>query len=237
MKKSSKPSGESDIVRDWSKLKKNGNTSIPLDKNYRQHEIKPTKYIGIIGPSGSGKTNSLLEFLARKNEAFEQVIYFTGSTRDEDLLNILEENMPGIEIIDDVDDLPKLEDYKETDKTKEKLIVFDDLNNLDNRELKEIAKWFNSARKLGFTVVFLAQNFFNVPTQIRRQVNYIFLFRQKDKRDADKILEISNDGSIPIELLRHMYLQATSSLGNFFKIDLTESDPVKRYRRNFIGAF
>lgn len=226
-----------DTVRDWSKLKKNGNTSIPLDKNFAKHEIKPTKYIGIIGPSGSGKTNSLLEFLSRKNETFEQVIYFTGSTRDEDLLNILEENMPGIELIDDVEELPKLEDYRETDKTKEKLIVFDDLNNLDHGELKEISKWFNSARKLGFTVVFLAQNFFAVPNQIRRQVNYIFMFRQKDKRDADRILEISNDGSIPIELLRHMYLEATKDIGNFFKIDLTESDPAKRYRRNFIGTF
>lgn len=226
-----------DEVRDWSKLKKNGNTSIPLDKNYTKHEIKPNKYIGVVGPSGSGKTNSILEFLSRKNDAFHQVIYFTSTTGDEDLLNVLQENLDGVEIIDDIEELPKLSDYSETDKSQEKLIVFDDLNNLDAKELKEVGRWFSSARKLGFTVIAQAQNFFNLPTQIRRNFNYIFLFRQKDKRDADRILEVSNDGSIPIELLRQMYLDATNKIGNFFKIDLTETEPRKRYRRNFIGFF
>ena len=41
-----------------------------------------------IGGTGSGKTNALLNFLSRKNNAFYDIIIFSGSSTDEPLYNL-----------------------------------------------------------------------------------------------------------------------------------------------------
>ena len=125
-----------DTIKDWSKVVKNlEGESIKKDKNYNKHMIKPCKMIASIGPTGSGKSNALLEFLSRKNGSFCEVILFSGSTTDEDLYNVLERSMEGIQLIDDVEELPNLTDYNNEDKKSEKLIIFDDIINLEKKDL------------------------------------------------------------------------------------------------------
>ena len=60
-----------------------------LDANFKSHYILPNSMICCIGGTGSGKTNALMEFLNRKNNAFYEIIIFTGSTTDEPLYNAL----------------------------------------------------------------------------------------------------------------------------------------------------
>lgn len=228
----------SDTIKDWSKVvKKVEGEGIKNDKNYSKHMIKPCKMIASIGPTGSGKSNALLEFLSRKNNSFCEVILFSGSTTDEDLYNVLEKSMDGIQLIDEIDELPNLTDYNNEDKKSEKLIIFDDIINLEKKELKKICKWFNSARKYGFTCIAMCQNWTDMPIQMRRNSHYIFLYRLKDLNQVKQILKGSNHDGIPLEVLMRLYNEASQNVGQFFKIDMTETDPNLKYRKNFIGGF
>lgn len=226
-----------DIVKDWTKIikKKESNTGIKPDKNFKQHFVKPCKMIACVGSTGSGKSNSLLEFLHRKNNAFHEIILFTGSTSDEDLYNLLNDAMDGeINMIEDIDELPDLTDYNDCDKGVEKLIIFDDIINLKKKELEKIKKWFNSARKYGFTCLCMAQNWTDLPTQIRRNCHYIWLFKLKDQNQVCQILKTSNQDNLNLEVLKDMYKVATRDIGQFLNIDMTENDPRNKYRKNFI---
>ena len=91
-----------DKIKNWYALaEKDGIANkIKNDRNFNRHFIRPCQMIGVIGQTGSGKTTAVVEFLSRKNNAFYKVYYFTGSTADEPLLRLLQQNMEGIEVID-----------------------------------------------------------------------------------------------------------------------------------------
>ena len=87
----------SDKVKNWyNHLPKDLKRESKLDKNYKRHHIKPNSMICCIGGTGSGKSTSLIEFLSRKNEAFYDIIVFSGSTTDEPLINMLKSKIPEI---------------------------------------------------------------------------------------------------------------------------------------------
>ena len=149
-----------DTIKDWYSVisnKKSG-SGLKVDENYKKHYIKPCSMICIIGSTGSGKTTALIDFLSRKNNAFYQIIIFSGPTKDKPLYNFLKTKLPDIEIMDDVNELPNLTDFNDEDKKTEKLFVFDDFQNTDKKNMKKIEKWSCSARKYGFTSLLLAQN-------------------------------------------------------------------------------
>lgn len=224
-----------DTIKDWTKIlqDKEGTKAIPIDKNYKKHLIKPCKMIIILGKTGAGKSTALLEFLSRKQE-FVEIIIFTGSTTDEPLYKNLEEHIEGIQLIDDPDQLPELKDYDEEDKSVERLMVFDDMINSSKKDKLKMQKWFNSSRKYGFTCVVLAQNFSDVPIQMRRNTSYFMLFRLNDANSISTILRTTADG-VPLQTLKDIYYSVTSKPNTFLTIDLTESNPVLRFRENFIG--
>lgn len=224
---------QQDKIKDWyGKMPRNLSKKFDVDKNYNKHMIKPCMQMGIIGPSGSGKTTSLLEFISRKRDWYD-IIVFTGSTSDEPLYNFMKENIDGIQLIDNVDELPNLEDFNEDDKSTEKLMVFDDINNLDKKKLKIIEKWFNSSRKYGFTTICIGQSYTGIPISIRRNIMVWFIFRLKDVNEINQILKNHNTNNIAKETIKNMYHYAVKDKGNFFKIDFT-NDENKMFSRNFI---
>jgi len=225
-----------DNIKNWyDTTKKYLGKGIKNDKHYNKHLVKPCKMISIIGPTGSGKTNILLEFLERKNNSFYEVIIFTGSTADEPLYNLLREKLEGVVLIDNVDELPELTKYNEEDKTIEKLIIFDDIINLNKKQLQTVQKWFNSARKYGFTCIAMCQRWTDEPIQMRNNNNMIWIFKLNDINSINQILKTSNNENLPIQLLKDKYFEAVKTKGDFFNIDLTESGPL-RFRKNFIGS-
>ena len=228
---------KNDKIRNWGELaKKTEGTGIKPDKNYNKHLIKPCKMISIIGPTGSGKSNALLEFLSRKNNAFHEIILFTGSTTDEDLYNLLENCIDGIQMLDDINELPELTEYNDCDKTQEKLIIFDDIINLSNKEKIKLQKWFNSARKYGFTCIAMCQNWTDMPIQMRRNTHYIWLFKLKDLNQVKQILKNTNNDNIDMNILLQMYKEFTDNIGQFLNIDMTETNANKRYKGNFLNT-
>jgi hypothetical protein len=223
-----------DNIKNWYEIANKSGEGITrkIDKNFNKHLIKPCQMISIIGQTGSGKSQSILEFLSRKNDAFYKIILFSGSTTDEPLYRLIERHIDGIEMIQDAQELPDLTDMNEEDKKSEKLIIFDDIINLPNKQLTKIQKWFNSARKYGYTCIATAQNYTDLPIQIRRNTHIFFLFRLNDMNTINQILKNHNNNGDDKELVKQAYFLATSKPHNFFLLDTTSNDD-KRYRHNF----
>jgi len=211
-------------------------TKIKPDKNFKSHHIPPCKMIGIIGSTGAGKTTSVVEFLHRKNSAFYEIIYFSGSTEDEPLIQLLKQSIVGIQVMSNADDLPELTDYNEKEKNTEKLLICDDFINCSKSVMVKLQKWVNSSRKYGFSVLLLAQNHSNINIQIRRNIHMYWLFRLSDNNTINNIIRTHNVSNVPKEIIKKMYLDATKEKGNFFLIDvICANDDKTKYRCNFLN--
>ena len=230
---------KSDKIKDWyKKVEGEGLSRAPkLDKNFKTHLIKPCMMIGIVGSTGSGKTTAIVEFLSRKNNSFCQIILFSGSTVDEPLVNMLKSHIEGIELIDKAEELPDLTDFNDDDdKMSEKLVIFDDIINLPKKEMTKIQKWFNSARKYGFTCIATAQNYPDLGIQIRRNIMVWLLFRLNDINTINSILKNHNTDGTDKDIVKAMYIDATKERGDFFKLDLTVTGR-GRYSHNFTDLY
>ena len=64
------------VINWYEKLKDQLPNPTKLDKNFNKHHILPNSMILAIGGTGSGKTNSLMSFLAFKNDSFYKIILF-----------------------------------------------------------------------------------------------------------------------------------------------------------------
>ena len=219
----------SEITNWYSKIKGSG---IKNDKNFVKHLIRPNSMMAFIGNTGSGKSNGLVEFLSLKNNAFYQIIYHTASTSDEPLLHLLREHIDGIEILDTLEDLPDLENFRDADKTEEKLVIFDDILNHGVKELKQISHFFTAARKYGFSCIVMAQNYTNIPTTIRRNCSYFFLFKMTDGNTINNIIRTHNLSDVDKDALKKAYLDCIKTPLNFMLIDLTANSPMP-FRHNF----
>ena len=99
----------------------------------------------------------MVDFLSKKNDAFCDIIIYSGSTTNEPLYEHLKQKIPEIKLYNDIEELPELTEFNE-DKENEKLIVFDDFINLKEKEMKKIKEYFTAGRKFGFTCWAMAQN-------------------------------------------------------------------------------
>lgn len=219
-----------EITNWYSNIKGSG---VKNDKNFKNHYIKPNSMIALIGSTGTGKSNSIVEFLSRKNNAFYEIIMVIPATADEPLVHLLQEHIEGIQIIEDLEELPNLEDYKEQDKKLERLLIIDDILNLNKKQLAQISKWYCSARKFGFTVICQSQNYQGIPLNIRRNLNYIFLFRQNDANTINHILRTHSMTHIDKDDIKKAYIEIINEPLQFMLMDMTPNSPMP-FRRNFL---
>lgn len=217
-----------DAVTNWSeKVPKSMFTGIKKDKNFNKHLIEPESMIGVFGSTGSGKSNWVVEFLSRKTESFCEVIIFTSIAEDP-LYSLIKKTIPEAEIIDSVEKMPKLEDFK--GERIDRLLIFDDTNTLSTKDQLKMKAFFEAGRKLGFTVVTLSQKFSSCPKFIRTQLKYIILFKIDDETEVDVIRRKYPMG-LKKELWHKIYNYCTRKRGDFMTIDLNNNT----IRQNFIG--
>ena len=230
----SKISYMSDKVRNFYELlPKNLKRETKLDKNYKKHMIQPNSMICCIGGTGSGKTNALIDFLSRKNEAFYDILIFSGSTTDEPLYDLLKQKMPDIRMYNNIEEFPSLSEFDDDDKDHEKLIVLDDFINLKKKEMQKLNEYLTAGRKMGITCWCMAQNYTSIPKVITRNLHYIILFKLNDNVSINNIIKNHNVNGIDKDKFKGHYLKATSEPRQFFMIDL--KNPATHMRQNFLN--
>ena len=231
------PPGSADKITNWYlKIDKKNQDTPTIDKDFNRHFVLPNSRIALIGGSGIGKTNMLLEFLHRKNGAFYEIIIFT-SNADEPLLRQLKEDMEGLQIYTNINDVPELKSFSPNEAKQEKLIVFDDFVTLSKKDMKKVEEYAIASRKFGFTSMYMLQNYTSCPKLIMRQIEYFILFKLNDNVTINNIIKNHNIDQIPKDLFMQMYLIATSKPMQFFMLDVKNSDRRYRYRTNFTTLF
>lgn len=211
-------------------------------KSFKNHLIDTKdNYIMVVGPSGVGKTNSIVQFIInsayKKESPFVDIYYCSFSTINEDLLKLLSKMLSNnLHLIDNINSLLELiENFKDNDfNPKEKrLLILDDINNLSNKDFDIINKISNSFRKYISHIFFVVQNPYNKLNlnQLRRNINYIFLFKYKQNNIINKIIkEYNNFDNLSDEEYKFLYNKATNKIGNFLLIDLKKNN----IRHNFL---
>jgi hypothetical protein len=82
---------------------------------------------------------------------------------------------------------------------------------------------------------FIAQNYFDVPTTIRRNVNYIFLYKTNELSVVKVILKKYNIYNIDENQLYDWYKKSTEDKGSFLLLDLTIGSKYK-IRHNYLDV-
>ena len=186
--------------------------------------------IGICASSGGGKTQFLLNMLAQMNDTFGfiHVVYKAS----EPLYEFLEKRIGGkyIKFYTKLSELPQPNDIDHKDK--QQLIVFDDQINEKNQEI--IKEYCIRGRKVGksVSICYLAQDFFKIPTIVRRQFNYLILLKLSSMRDLNLILSDFSLG-VDKEKLKMIYKDATKRKFDFLKVDVDNRNNNEKFSHNW----
>ena len=224
-----------DLFNFYSLISQSKNNNL---KGFKQHFIEPNSRILMIGGSGTGKSNAVLNFIERSSGSFSKIIICSFSTTDEPLYNYLQSKIPDVELINNIDDVPAVQEFDDKNKNKQKLIVFDDFVNLTKKEMQKLFDYAISSRKFGFTCIFISQSYTSVPKIISRNCNYIMIFKINDKVSIKRIID--NHGLVNTykpEQIERMYHYSTSMPLGFLTIDLKTQDESKRLRSGFTSFF
>lgn len=165
-----------------------------INPNYGTHGIEVPFRMLIAAPSGSGKTNALMNLIVHFDKTFHEIIICVKSA-DEPLYNMLIEKLKNIQVFE-AGEVPPITDYsKIDDKTKrlkridkkQRLIVFDDL--ITDRNANKIAsEYYIKGRKVGFSMCYISQSFYQIPKIIRDNTQLFILGRNLLKRDLRMVL-------------------------------------------------
>jgi hypothetical protein len=219
------------IVNFYDKLGISKNSNLP--KTWKKHHMYNNSHTLCLGGTGTGKSNALINYISRSSGEFYKIIICSFSTTDEVLYNMLEKN--NVELINDIDEVPELQEFDDKHKDKPKLIVFDDFINVENKKLKKIYDYLIAGRKFGFSVWCLSQDYASVPKIIVRNINYIILFKINDNISINNIIRNHNIADVDSAIIKSACNLCTQDFGNFFMIDLKTGNEKERFRQNFLG--
>lgn len=218
------------IINFYDKLGLIKNSNLP--KTWKKHHIYNNSMILCLGGTGSGKTNALLNYISRSSGEFYKIIVCSFSTTDEPLYKLLESK--NVELIDNIEDMPTLDEFDDKNKDKPKLIVFDDFINIPKSKQKPIHDFLISGRKFGFTCWLMAQDYTSVPKVIVRNIGYFIIFKINDNVSLNNIIRNHNIADVDSSIIKSACNISTAQQPNFFMIDL-KGNIKERFRKNFLG--
>lgn len=162
-----------------------------LDK----HGIRVPARMLIAAPSGAGKSNAVMNIIYLMDKTFHEIVLCVKSA-DEPLYELLETKLPNV-VVYEGGEVPPIENFSRLDEKtkklkrvdqKQRLIIFDDLI-LDKKANIIAAQYYVKARKLGFSMIYIGQSFFQIPKMIRDNCQYFLLGKNLLKRDLRTILQ------------------------------------------------
>jgi len=207
-----------------------------INPNYNLHKIKLPFRMLIASPSGSGKTNMLCNLIYHMDNTFHEIIICVKSA-DEPLYELMIDKLKNITIYEN-GETPLITNYSIIDKNtnrlkkldnKQRLIIFDDLI-LDKNANKCAEEYYIKGRKLGFSMVYLGQSFYQIPKMIRSNSQYFILGRNLLKKDLRMILS-SFPTDKTLDEFASLYNSLTTEDLDAIIIDIEN----KSVRQNLIG--
>lgn len=207
-----------------------------INPNYNVHKIEIPFRMLIAAPSGSGKTNALMNLITLMDKTFHEIIICVKSA-DEPLYNMLINKLPNITVFEN-GDVPPITNYSTMDEKtkrlkridkKQRLIVFDDL--ITDRNANRLAnEYYIKGRKVGFSMCYISQSFYQIPKIIRDNTQLFILGRNLLKRDLRMVLS-----AFPTELtldeFTELYNELTSEPLDTMLIDINK----REIRQNITG--
>lgn len=175
-------------------------TTKVVNPGFASHGIKVPFRMLIAAPSGAGKTNCLMNLLNAFDKTFHEIIVCVLSD-DEPLYQRLS-SLPGVIFYTggEVPELPSKNDGLQ------RLIIFDDL--VLHRDANRAAEqYYIKARKLGYSMCYISQSYFQTPKMIRIQCNILVLGKNLLKKDLRMILSV-----IPTDMSLDQFAQKYSEM-------------------------
>lgn len=194
-----------------------------LDK----HNIELHFRMLVSAPSGSGKTSFVYNLLHIMDGTFDKVFVITAN-KDEPLYNHLVDKSKGRIIISEgISSIPDMDEFK---KDYQYLVVFDDLVNKKNQS--PIINYFIRCRKKNCSAIYITQSYYDVPTIIRKNVNYAVFLKLGGIKELKMIMR---DYSLDdINQLKNMFEYATNEKFQVLIIDKESQDPKRKFRKNYL---
>jgi hypothetical protein len=202
--------------------------------HFKDTQMTIPSRVGVIAPSGTGKTQWLLNFISKSTDTFGKIIVVLKAM--EPLYEFLRDKIgsKNIDFYTKLTELPAPNDLNLGNK--QILLVFDD--QVAEKNQQKIEEYFLRGRKVagGITCIYLSQNFFGIPTLIRRQFNYVIILKLSGAKDMKQIIQNYSLGLDANEVVK-LYKDATKELFHFMKISVEERDENKRFSHNFTGFY
>lgn len=211
--------------------------------NFHLHNIQIPFRMLIISYSGGGKTNFLLNLLHKFSDTFNNILLVTRN-KHEQLYEYLESKLDKDELTiqEGLEEFNKMNlDQKYKDKSKQSLIIFDDM--VQERDQTAIEELWLRGRKLGGSVscIYLSQSYFETPKFLRSNSNYIVLKKINGIRDLKLILSDYELGATKEQLV-NMYQSCMNyrrdkddnGLLNMLMMDIG-APPEKIFRSTFLN--
>jgi hypothetical protein len=191
---------------------------------FKDHQIEIPARIGIISPSGGGKSQWILNFKAKSSDTFGHIIVIYKSS--EPLYEFLRDKI-GIKNITFYTKLTDLPNFNDLNMGKKQVLMsFDD----------QVAERVQTKIEEYFSMCYLSQNFFQIPTLIRRQFNYVIILKLSGAKDMKAIINNYSLGLNVDEVVK-LYKDATKEKFNFLKIAIEERDDDRRFSHNFTSFY
>ena len=214
------------LVNFYERMPKEMLNDLP-NPNFDTHHIKNPFRMAVSAPSGSGKTSFILNLIQEfsKGEGTFSDITIITQNKDEPRYNYLHRIAPDIQIKEGLHSIPQLD---KMNKKLSHLVVFDDC--ILERDQTPIIKYYIRARKLGCSVAYLSQSYFDIPPLIRKNCSYLVILKLGGLREVKDVLR-QFALNVSKEQLVKMYEYATAEKLSCLLIDVEEKDDEKKFRK------
>lgn len=182
----------------------------------------------VVAPSGSGKTNfvtNLIRLFCMGAGTFTNITIICKDA-SEPLYKYLASRSDSIQVKEGLHNLPPLD---KADKNNSTLVVVDDCQL--EKDQQRVCEYYIRCRKKSVSIMYLAQNYYQIPKIIRNNCNYLIILKISGDRDLRTILKENSVGVQDKDQLVRMYEYATAEKFSPFIIDIEESNIQHKFRK------
>lgn len=203
---------------------------------YNEVHIKVPFRMVITGGTGSGKTNFLLNTISKIN-TWEKIYLFAKDLEEPLYATFIDamrevEKKTGQSLLFTSNDISTIADPSTFNPKSNSLLIIDDMVTEKDANLRKVAEFWIRGRKRNVACVFIGQDYFKVPTIMRKNSEFFSFARINTNRDLRMILKDFRLG-VTEEEIEDLYQRATQDgFPDVFMIDVTATDKY-RFRRNF----